>query len=285
MAFQDDGRGNQRIEPRFDAPGEPDTDAPTDDDEPRPGRRGKLLGAFVALVAVAGFVGIAWYATNQGQKDSAAVVPMIRADKSPIKILPAKPGGMEVPNQDKLIFMQIAPDEKQTKVERLLPPPEKPMPKPTPPQTGKAAPSVPAPPKSEDIVAAAKTPPASQPKLPKPVAPTAKVESPAKPAPQAKETEIAAARDSKPPPPAAKGEVLIQLGAFKDEAVATKAAVRIAARHKTLLSELTVRAVRADLGARGIFYRLRAGPLADQAAADLCAKLKARNQGCMVVKP
>ena len=42
---------------------------------------------------------------------------------------------------------------------------------------------------------------------------------------------------------------------------------------------------RADLGAKGVFYRVRAGPLADRTAADeLCVALKARDVGCLVVR-
>jgi cell division septation protein DedD len=35
-----------------------------------------------------------------------------------------------------------------------------------------------------------------------------------------------------------------------------------------------------------VFFRLRAGPLADRAAAEsLCATLSAQNVGCIVVRP
>jgi hypothetical protein len=43
---------------------------------------------------------------------------------------------------------------------------------------------------------------------------------------------------------------------------------------------------RADLGARGIYYRIQVGPIADAAAAEHdCAELKRRGEGCIVVKP
>ena len=42
----------------------------------------------------------------------------------------------------------------------------------------------------------------------------------------------------------------------------------------------------ANLGARGTSYRVQGGPVGDrQAATDLCAKLKARNVSCIIVKP
>ena len=43
---------------------------------------------------------------------------------------------------------------------------------------------------------------------------------------------------------------------------------------------------RVDLGAKGIFYRVQAGPIADGNVAERsCAALKARHVGCLVVKP
>ncbi|MEE8222685.1 MAG: hypothetical protein V3S59_00145, partial [Alphaproteobacteria bacterium] len=158
MAFQDgrgqDGRGGSRVEPSFGTLDKPGAGFTPRAHEPASNLRGKVAGAIVALAAVAGFAGIAWYATTQGQKDSSTVVPLIRADNTPIKVLPAKPGGMKVPNQDKLIFMRITPGQKKPKVERLLPPPEKPMATPAPP------------PKPKPAQAAAKAPPKIPPKIP-----------------------------------------------------------------------------------------------------------------------
>ena len=43
---------------------------------------------------------------------------------------------------------------------------------------------------------------------------------------------------------------------------------------------------KADLGAKGVFYRLRAGPLADEKAArQLCRELTKRQVGCLIIKP
>ena len=55
--------------------------------------------------------------------------------------------------------------------------------------------------------------------------------------------------------------------------------------HMFVLGDLKVVPVRANLRKRGIFYRLRAGPLTDRASAkSLCHKLSTRKQGCMVVR-
>jgi hypothetical protein len=314
MAFQD-GPGDQRVEPRFESMNDPGAVFRPGPDQPESNLRGKLFGALVAAAAVLGFVGIAWYATTQGKRDSSIVVPMIRADNSPVKVLPAKPGGMKVPNQDKLIFMQVTPGQKKPKVERLLPPPEKPMAKPVaPPKRAEAPPSGPMVPDTGAPVSRPASPqpraplrpepapssvkalpkvPAAKPKPVKPAPKAAKAAKPvpkaakaAKPVPKVKKSaklEVAGRTPAAVPVP---GAFQVQLGAVKTKVRAAKEAGRLARAHKSVLSPLTVKAVRVNLGKRGIFYRLRAGPLADRAAAAaLCAKLKARNQGCIIVKP
>ena len=43
--------------------------------------------------------------------------------------------------------------------------------------------------------------------------------------------------------------------------------------------------IRADLGEKGIYYRILTGPVADQAAAErICGELKQRSVGCIVAR-
>ncbi|MGB0670916.1 MAG: SPOR domain-containing protein, partial [Rhodospirillales bacterium] len=61
---------------------------------------------------------------------------------------------------------------------------------------------------------------------------------------------------------------------------------RLSTANSDLLGGLDLNVVRADLGAKGVFYRLRAGPLGTSAdATALCDALKARKVGCMVIRP
>ena len=62
-------------------------------------------------------------------------ISVIRADISPVKVRPEKPGGLQVPNRDKLVYSRIQdgglePQGPAT-VERLLPLPETPLPGPS----------------------------------------------------------------------------------------------------------------------------------------------------------
>jgi hypothetical protein len=52
-----------------------------------------------------------------------------------------------------------------------------------------------------------------------------------------------------------------------------------------LLGALGYSVVTADLGARGIYYRIVAGPLASDRATQTCEELKRRGAGCILVKP
>ncbi len=52
-----------------------------------------------------------------------------------------------------------------------------------------------------------------------------------------------------------------------------------------MLGDLTLEVQRADLGDRGIFYRIRSGPFPNRATArDMCAQIKAAKLGCLVVR-
>ncbi|MFQ5619644.1 MAG: SPOR domain-containing protein [Rhodospirillales bacterium] len=62
---------------------------------------------------------------------------------------------------------------------------------------------------------------------------------------------------------------------------------RLRRKKLNLLGRLALSVTKVDLGPeKGVFYRLRAGPFADKAAARaLCAKLAKDNMGCLVVRP
>lgn len=131
-------------------------------------------------------------------------------------------------------------------------------------------------PPADDHYAAAATGPAA-PQLPK-VLPTA---PPPASEPVVEKTKGDTAHHAAPESAAV---FRIQLLSLKTKARAAQEAGRLTSKHKPVLGSLKVVPVRADLGDRGVFYRLRAGPLDSRAeAASLCRKLSARNQGCLVV--
>ena len=52
-----------------------------------------------------------------------------------------------------------------------------------------------------------------------------------------------------------------------------------------VLGSAELRAVRADLGHKGIYYRIQTQALSEQQASKICAALQRENVGCILVKP
>src|SRR5271170_2728740 len=95
----------------------------------------RLLPILIVVVALGSFGGIVgyYYFASSG---SDGVAPLIKADQQPFRIKPDNPGGMEVPDQDKEIYNRVGQAERGSAppptAERLLPPPEAPLPRPAP---------------------------------------------------------------------------------------------------------------------------------------------------------
>ncbi|HEY1261062.1 MAG TPA: SPOR domain-containing protein [Stellaceae bacterium] len=238
--------------------------------EPReetPPQSRRLLTIAVGLGVMVLFAGGLWLAYVAGTRHagggSAADVPLIRADARPDKVKPDKPGGMQIPDRNMLIY-----GEDRNMVEHLLPPPEQPMARPAPPPAQAAAPPPPEP------VAAPEAPASPSPKA----APAQKAGA---------SSGIASVRkpESGRASPVKAGHVRLQLAAVRSEEVARREWDRIKRKNHDLLGNLTASAIRADLGDKGVYYRIQTAPVGDLAAADrICGALKERNVGCIVVR-
>ena len=80
------------------------------------------------------------------------------------------------------------------------------------------------------------------------------------------------------------GSFRIQLGAFRTLAKARNHGRDLQRQHSSLLGRLNLVVERVDLGSKGIFYRLRAGPIRNkQAARSLCRTLGKRRVNCFLV--
>jgi len=238
------------------------------DDEP-PRRPRRVLATVLALVIMGLFSGGLWFAYVQGKhhagSDAASGdVPLIRADERPTKVKPDQPGGMEIPDRDKLIY-----NPTRKVVEHLLAPAEKPMPRPAPSlsQTDAARSST-----------GAMPPASSTPENPPAVTQMAQPQQQAAASPSK-----AAQAPSSPSKPAAGAR--LQLGSLRSEDAARQEWERIKRKNSDLLGSLSATPVRADLGDKGIYYRIQAGPIADPAAAErICGELKQRSIGCILAR-
>ncbi len=261
-------------------------------EHPRDGRaagparpRGMQLRMVTGFAVIAAIAGLGGYVYQETTAPAVGELPLIEADDSPTKHRPAEPGGMVIPNQDKLVYETLGDEGNLDKIERLLPPPEEPMPPPepvappTPIEPALESPEVPEAPEAPEVPAVP-TAPTPEPAV---VAPSVPVEEPA-PIPAPKPTV------QPPPAPTVTAAPLagfrIQLAALRSRADAEAAWRRLKRANADLLGTLEAEVLRADLGDQGIFYRVRAGPLASAAKAGaLCGRLKVRKLDCLVVKP
>lgn len=82
------------------------------------------------------------------------------------------------------------------------------------------------------------------------------------------------------------GGYKIQVGSVRTGPDAQQEWHRLLARQQDILGDLSLVISRADLGARGVFYRIQAGPFADAAdAGRRCDELHGRSLGCIIVRP
>lgn len=95
-------------------------------------RKRGLLALGFAVVGVVAFAGTAVVALRGHDRLSGDGPPLLTADPTPAKSRPDQPGGMEVPHQDILAYERLRDHDggHGNQVERLLPPPEVPLPRP-----------------------------------------------------------------------------------------------------------------------------------------------------------
>lgn len=266
-------------EPEYDIdPDIEDYERYDDEDETTGGRRRSLmLLSVIALLVV--FAGVVFLAYRQGtQQGPNGAPPILRADGEPTKELPENPGGKKFPHQDAGVYNRITGDgeAEPSEGEQLLPPAEEPL------AIDNSA--IPEPQDQQALDRMAQSLETSGiESRPLEDTPSAPVEesSPPEEVPAAK----APAPVEETPPAAATssaGGYVVQLAAFRDEPSARDAFKKLQSKYPDLLGSRSIDIQRADLGDKGIYYRLRAGYM-DKAAADgLCASLDARGQGCLV---
>ena len=269
----------------------------------QPPRRRRLV--LLVFAAVATLLALAvWRAWESRRAPGDGEAPLLRAEPGPARERPEDPGGMDVPYRDVLALHELGvprDEDGEIVVERLLPPPESPLPRP---ETGAdasetdnadEAPEAPADPATDAPPAAAEenagataaapqetapapdrepAPPREEPADAPPVRapPPAETAAPEDPAPADEQDPIAGLL-------ARSGEFALQLGAFRTETDVEAGWRRALDRAPDLLRPLERFIVRSDG-----FHRLRVGPFPDRpGAAQLCEALRRVDVACFVV--
>lgn len=159
-----------------------------------------IVPAGVILVVVLLFAGIliSTY-TSGGSVTMEGGVPIIRADRTEFRTRPEQPGGIDIPNQDRLVLQDLGRGQAPVTVATVLPPPEQPLPRPVQAGTDQRGWRLPLPAASPGagVVEILLARPAQAAPPPEPVAPAAPVQPAPEPAP------IAAAPAAAEPTPLA----------------------------------------------------------------------------------
>jgi hypothetical protein len=79
------------------------------------------------------------------------------------------------------------------------------------------------------------------------------------------------------------GKGALQLASLPGEAQATDMMAKLQKKYAVQLRDAKLHVARADLGSRGVYYRIQSQVLAEGEAARICASLKQLNAGCIIV--
>ncbi len=80
-------------------------------------------------------------------------------------------------------------------------------------------------------------------------------------------------------------QYFVQLSSITDKSVAPKEWSKLQTAYTGILKDSGYRVQRADLGERGIYYRIQAGPYSKEQASQICGQIKAQKPGgCLVVR-
>lgn len=257
----------------------------------------------IALVVLACFAGVVWLAYEKGVASGRGEPKLIAAEQGPVRETPASPGGVPSEYKGLKIYQQAAPSDAEiptgnppnvrrsvSTASTAVPPALRPHASDS---AGETKPSqlvqllvTPSATKTVEIAprrkpqgpaeTAAARPATSTAALPTVTAQTATTSLTTAPQPTTVSTSQSAG--------ASKGEYVLQIGSYKSEDEANSAWLRAQASHPALAG-LSADIKKVDLGGKGTWFRLRATPFADKAAAEAaCSKIKSDGGNCILTR-
>jgi len=218
------------------------------------GYLGRMLLIGGGLLAVLLVVMVGWWGVS---RVSGGGVPVIEADPRPYRVRPDNPGGMQVQNQNELIFDRNPRAAQQAQSNARL------------------APEAEAP-RLEALRQQVHPPPAAP--RPQQAAAPAQQAAPAAQAPAAQQQQQQQAA------PAANGRAMVQLGALSSEQAARGEYDRLARRMPDAFQGRRPTIAPTERDGQTL-YRLRTGGFADRAAAaTFCEQVRTQGGACTVVR-
>ena len=244
--------------------------------------RGPLILA-LAIGVLLVFGAVVWNTYRQGVRSNGAGLPSVIADSQPYKRVPEDRGGLEVRDTDKRFYDQMDASERDIEVadgstSDLL----------------QGGPPIELRPGQDDLDEGNDPDNGMPNAVADDVAALADLSKPDRGVDMASldPVPLPAPRAPAPVPPPAtpqfafseSGQYLVQVAAFRSEDAAEAAWRKSSAAHPGLYRGAGKRIQRADLGAKGVFYRLRVGAFAEKSEATaFCDALKASGDNCIVV--
>ncbi|MEP1143587.1 MAG: SPOR domain-containing protein [Henriciella sp.] len=247
--------------------------------------RGPLI-LVLALGVLLIFAGVVWNTYRQGVRPSEGGLPVIASDDAPYKRSPDERGGVQVAGQDKAYYdsmdgmgdpaLQKAAARQPIDIRRRDPVLSG-GPAQVPPVEGAEEPP-------KIVYAESATAPKPEPEPERPIQIAMATPAPVAEASMPPITEYAGVSPDAISRFAATGGFQVQLSALRSEDAAKSAWSNLQNTAPDLFQGATLDIQRADLGAKGVFYRLRIGSFEDRdAAKEFCADVKAAGKDCMVV--
>lgn len=245
--------------------------------------RGPLILSLAIGVLIV-FAAVVWNTYRQGVRPTDGALPMVVAEAQPYKRVPDDRGGIQIDDLDRRLYDAMdgttrrpEPTQVASRSDGYL--------RGGPPMDLRPTGQV-----EEGVTAPLETTPDAEIAEPAPegneTAPAIEEAStPEAAAPMSSTPEVAAPQPTYRFAYARGGEYLVQISALRTEQAATEAWAKARRSNPDIFEGASMSIEKADLGAKGIFYRLRAGAFGSRdSAAEFCAALKAEGGDCIVVR-
>lgn len=245
---------------------------------------GLKISIFIGIFGLVSISGLVWFALNQGDLiGERQDLPLVKAENSPIRVKPDNPGGLEVPNRDRLILknLETANPSKLGVPEKLIPRAESPI------FTNNKEASLGVP--DNEKISKDKGVEQKQEKIK-----TSKLKrksSELKKSEGYNKGQDEKRQKNKPLTIETKQEVIskaathrVQLASLAKQKAADKFWKQMKKKHPTLFGEMLGRVVKIKLKSKGTFYRVQGDAISRNTAEKICKIMKTKKQACLVVK-